>query len=149
MFIPIEVDKMKKILTYLVLITILIGTLYAVKILFLPEYENALYGDRLEGIAKVKETNVLEVINLLNAEESIKEAKSRIQGKIINIDVKLTAEADINDSKKKIEDQIITLTQEVQDYYDVQVFVTKDIEDAKVYVIGYKNKLTTSIVWTN
>ena len=140
---------MKKILTYLVLITMFLGLLYVVRLFFMPEYEKALYGNRLEGIESVENTNVSALVESLLGSEITTKVDSRIQGKIININVLLSETSDLKAFKTKLNEDLNLLTDEVKAYYDIQVFVTKELEESKDYSIGYKNKLTASVVWTD
>ena len=133
----------------LIVIVISIGIgIYYVKKTFLSSETGAIYGNRTEGIEKVKITKerkdkVKEVL-----QESVKESSVRIQGRIVYIRYTLNDDKSLDDAKNLGNTVIEQFTDEEKAYYDFQIIVEKDTETKQFPIIGYKHYTKTAITWT-
>lgn len=110
----------------------------------------AIYGDRLEGIEEV----ALSKSKKEDIESGIKEvgnnksAKVTIRGKIINVVITINDDT-TRDSAKGLADKVLEkLSEEEKKFYDIQVFIKKDVEDAQLPIIGYHHHKKTGFSWT-
>ena len=115
-----------------------------------PVDENAVYGNRLDGIDNVLITDdkVNEVVNFIKEDNSISDASIHIKGKIINIIIKVSKkENTIDKMKEKSKDIIEKFSKDEIDFYDFQFFIKN--EDGNYNLIGYKNKNNEGISWSS
>ncbi len=110
----------------------------------------AIYGDRLDGIEEVKisKTKKEEIANSIKEVGNNKNVKVTIQGKIIN--VMITINDDVTrDSAKGLADKVLEkLSEDEKRFYDIQVFIKKDVEDAQLPIIGYHHPKKNGFSWT-
>lgn len=141
--------KKYKVYIYIVLFLIILVTVFLlVKNFLYPDDMISIYGSRLEGIEKVKITNYRknEIKGIFLEEELVESIDIDVKGKIINIIIKGKEKYTIEEAKKKITEGIKSLKKEEIEFYDVQFFVTN--ENIKYTLIGYKNKNSEKISWT-
>lgn len=115
--------------------------------LFLVDNSKDSYGDRLDGIEKVKinQNTISKIENSLKEKDGVESAKYRLQGRLIYIDI-VVGDIEI-DKAKEISNVILEcLSDKEKAYYDIQVIITS--KDKEGYPItGYKHKTSESIVW--
>ena len=135
----------------LILFVIFCGFVFVTMKAYLdPEDEYAVYGNRLEGIEKVQITDKKEkeVIDFIKEDENVTDASISIQGKIINIIIKLK---DKKNTVEKMEEKgaeiIKKFSEEEVKFYDFQFFIKN--EEANYNLMGYKNKKNDEISWVN
>lgn len=121
---------------------VLLGLGFMVYNLFFSGAGKPIYGNRLDGIEKVKVTDkqFKDIDEVLEKNKNITEIDHNIKGKIINFFITVkekTPEADA----KTIPDAILKEFKEEQvKFYDFQVFITCLDEEDKAYpIIGYKS----------
>ena len=123
---------------------------FTVKILFFPDEAKAIYGDRLDGIEEVEITSKEQddIISNLEAKDEVKEASCDIKGRIINVII--TVNDDVNlDTAKALNSEILgVLDDDQKGYYDIQIFIKKDNDDASFPIIGYKHQNKDGFTWT-
>lgn len=113
-----------------------------------PEDASLVYGNRLNGIENVKITDEREkeVIDFIKEDENITDASISIQGKIINIIIKVK---DKKNTIEKMEEKGIEIIKKFSEeeikFYDFQFFIKN--EEANYNLIGYKNKKNEEISW--
>src|SRR5574344_2452338 len=98
----------KIVLAIIILFIIIIVVAVVFKNILFSGTSNALYGNRLDGINKVKVTNSekKDVINNLKGDSAVKNVSCSTQGKIINII--LTVNDDIgSDTAKTLADKVL------------------------------------------
>lgn len=135
----------------LVLFVVFCGFVFVTMKAYLdPEDELAVYGNRLDGIEKVEITDKKEkeVIEFIKEDENITDASIRIQGKIINIIIKVK---DKKNTIEKMEEKgtkiIEKFSEEEIKFYDFQFFIKN--EESNYNLMGYKNKKSEEISWVN
>lgn len=163
-----KVRKLKKIKIGYVLAGIII-LFFAIMIikLVLPSGTSK-YGDRLDGIEKIKfgddEKNA--IINNLKAHDGVTEAKIDVEGKIIYVIYNVSKEKTVDEARNIGNDSLELVTDEVKNFYDMNYIVTKNDEEGTTVVetnpddgttteivkkefpiMGYKNKKSARIVW--
>lgn len=108
----------------------------------MPSAGKPVYGNRLEGIEEVEitENKKEKIIKSLEEKSFVTHANVKLNGKIINVIVKVkdgtkpaTARA-LNTTVTK------NLNEKELSFYDIQLFLTNENENAKNYpIIGYKS----------
>ena len=136
----------------LVLVFILLLCLgVKVKEILMPDDQKEAYGGRLNEIDehKIEESLYVKIKNEIESNEKISLLTHRVQGKIINFIVTVSDEMSLEDAKK-IGDSIISYFSEDDiGYYTFQIYVKKTNEKLDNFpIIGAKNPLTGSIIWT-
>ena len=109
------------------------------------------YGTRLDGIEEVAiNKNVSsEIKSLYNDTGKVEKVKTDLKGKIYNILVYVNDGVDLNEFVD-FSNEVLTKFDEKQlKYYDLQFFIISTSEENKKTIVGYKNKDSESISWTN
>ena len=122
-------------------------------IMILPLYSSrsgSVYGNRLDGIKDVAiKKDVNDKIKEIFKIDSIENVKFDLKGKIFNVIVNVKEGNNVTDLMSKCDDALKQLDEKQLKYYDIQFFLTnKDGENAKT-IVGYKNKDSAGISWTN
>lgn len=116
-----------------------------------PDDENTVYGNRLDGIDKVKisDTKMKEVTTSIDENENITSSKVWVEGRIIKISIVCSDEKNTIEKLEEILDKVVTdsFSDEEKKFYDIEIFVKN--EDANYNLIGYKNKKKDTITWTS
>lgn len=117
---------------------------------FFPKEGKALYGNRLDGIEAVKITDSKkeQIENSLKEEAITKEANVSVAGKIIEVIVTVQDDTTVDLAKNLTTTVLNALTEEEKSFYDIQIFVKKDIDVNNFPIIGYKHHAKESFSWT-
>ena len=110
--------------------------------LLMPKKGEPVYGNRLEGIEKVEVTNAQtsDLIKELKNEDFVISASTHISGRIINVIVETKKGTKVSSAKSLGKIVLKSFDQEQLDFYDIQLFLNNEDQDAKGYpLIGYKN----------
>ncbi len=119
-----------------------------VKNVFFPTSgSNAIYGDRLEGIEKVK-VNTKKIVDKINENEAVKEAKVKINGKIINVLLTVDDALSLDDAKALTEPVLDSLKSKQKKFYDIEVIIDKSSDSTQFPIIGYKHHSKENFVFT-
>ena len=125
------------------------------------------YGDRLEGINKIKfgTAEKDKIVKKLKENDKVTEAKIDVQGKIVNVIFNVKKDTSKDDAKKIAGDSLGSFSDEVKNFYDIQFMISKKDEDGTkktvtnsegkteeiietVFpIMGYKNAKSKGIVW--
>ena len=108
-----------------------------------PDDKLTVYGNRLDGIDKVKITDEKknEIIKMIKEKAGIKDAKIDIQGKIINVSITASEKENTKEEMQKLCTEILLkFSSEEIKFYDFQFFIKN--EDLNYNMIGYKNKIS-------
>ena len=111
-----------------------------------PDDKLTVYGNRLDGIDKVKITDEKknEIIKMIKEKAGIKDAKIDIQGKIINVSITASEKENTKEEMQKLCTEILLkFSSEEIKFYDFQFFIKN--EDLNYNMIGYKNKISEEI----
>ena len=125
----------------------LAGQLYRI---FVPELGSIVYGNRLDGIEEVmlSDTNKANLVSTLEDNVLVKRASVNITGRIINVII--TVEDDVSVAYSRGLTSIIleTIDEDQIEFFDIQVFITKDTDDSQFPLIGYKQNIREEFAWT-
>ena len=137
----------------LVLVFILLLCLgIKVKEILMPDDKKASYGNRLdERNEHIIEKSLYDKIKFeLESKEDIDLVTYREQGKIINFIVTVNDKMDIASAKKVGESIVTYFGEDDISYYTLQIYVKKNDEKLNNFpIIGAKNPLTETIIWTH
>ncbi len=144
------IKEHKIVVVAVILLLFIIVAAFFVKQVFFSNSNNAVYGNRLDGIDEVKidSKQKKEIINNLKNDSTVKSATYELQGKIINIVITVNDDVGL-DTAKSLSNKIIEkLDKDQKKFYDIQVFIKKN-NDAKDFpIIGYKHRNKDNFVWT-
>ena len=115
-----------------------------------PDDKLTVYGNRLDGIDKVKITDEKknEIIKMIKEKAGIKDAKIDIQGKIINVSITASEKENTKEEMQKLCTEILLkYSSEEIKFYDFQFFIKN--EDLNYNMIGYKNKISEEISYSD
>ena len=108
------------------------------------------YGNRLDGISKVKiSKEVLEDYSTeLEKKDEVVKAKYRIQGKIVYMDITFTEKTSLKDAKKIAEDAISKFDEDEIEFYDFSLVINQDSDKDDAWnCIGSKNNKDSGVSW--
>ena len=109
----------------------------------MPSNSAEKYGNRLEGIEKVKftESDLNSIANSLEENDMVNSASVRVNGKIINIIVEVKEGTKATNAATSLsKESVKNFDKEELAFYDIQLFITNEDKEAKGYpLIGYKN----------
>jgi len=122
-----------------------------VKEILMPDDQKASYGNRLDELDEhaIEESLYIKIKAELESQNNVSNVSYRLQGKIINFIITVTDSTNINDAKKIGSKVMEYFNDEQILYYTFQIYVKK--EDASLNnfpIIGTKNPLTSTIIWT-
>ena len=137
------------VITFIICVIFVI-IVFAVKLTFLPDEAKAIYGDRLEGIEKVEITSKEQdkIISKLEEKAEVKKAEVDIKGRILNVIITVNDDVELDVAKALTGTITDTLEKDQTSYYDIQVFVKKDNDDARYPIIGYKHQDKDTFSWS-
>lgn len=146
------VKKHKGLIIFLIIFVILGVLLFQfARSILMVENEGTLYGNRLEGIEKVKlnEDTLDKIVSDMKKNEQVKSAKHRLEGRLLNFSLNVkggTSQEAIISLVGSIKE---ALTEKEQAFYDIQVIVTcSEEKESELYpMIGYKHKTSSDFVW--
>ena len=110
--------------------------------MIMPSSGEPIYGNRLDGIEEVEVTKDEEdeLIKALEEKKYVNSASIHISGRIINVLVEVKEDTKTASSRALNTTITKVLEDDQKDFYDIQLFVTNEKEDAKGYpIIGYKS----------
>ena len=137
------------VITFIICVIFVI-IVFAVKLTFFPDEAKAIYGDRLEGIEEVEITSKEQdnIISKLEEKAEVKKAEVDIKGRILNVIITVNDDVELDAAKALTGTITDTLEEEQTSYYDIQVFVKKDNDDARYPIIGYKHQDKDTFSWS-
>lgn len=137
------------VITFIICVIFVI-IVFAVKLTFFPDEAKAIYGDRLDGIEEVEITSKEQdnIISKLEEKAEVKKAEVDIKGRIINTIITVNDDVEVNSAKALTTTITDTLEEDQRSYYDIQVFIKKDNDDARYPIIGYKHQDKDSFSWS-
>ena len=137
------------VITFIICVIFVI-IVFAVKLTFFPDEAKAIYGDRLQGIEEVEITSKEQdnIISKLEEKAEVKKAEVDIKGRILNVIITVNDDVELDAAKALTGTITDTLEKEQTSYYDIQVFVKKDNDDARYPIIGYKHQDKDTFSWS-
>lgn len=108
----------------------------------------AVYGNRLDGIEKVKITEEQEK-NIKDAlKETTKSVSVRVAGKLVNIIIVTNEGITLDIAKNMGNISLEKFSDEQKQFYDFQFLIDNDENKDQFPIIGYKQHSRTEINWT-
>ena len=145
------IKEHKKMVIAIGLLIILIILIFIVFKLFMVDGSKSSYGDRLDGMSKVKisEETISKLENELEKKEEVSKATYRRQGRLIYVDMIVENGVNVDISKEIANTILDYFDDKEKKYYDIQIIINeKDSSKESAYpIIGYKHKTAESIVW--
>lgn len=132
-------------------ILVLLFLIFFIVVFIAPLFSNDKYGDRLEGIEdhEVTDDMVNTVTEALEENEGVTNVSYHNEGRILNFIVTIEADVELDSAKSYAEDITDNLSDDIKDYYDIEVFFTTE-EDSDIYpTIGYHHKGAEEFSWSN
>ena len=109
------------------------------------------YGNRLDSIKNIKISSKEKdaIKENVEKEEKASNVSINIQGKILNVIYVISDDASKDDAKNISNKILESLSDEIKNSYDIQVFVKKKNpgDSTDFPMIGYKNTKNKSFVW--
>ena len=120
--------------------------------IILSQNSGELYGNRLNGIetVSINDKRLTELKNKIKEDEKVTKVSTRLQGKIIYINIYIK-EGKATDAKNIAVKSLEIFTEDEIAFYDIAYSFIKegDVEDNTFPIMGYKKSDNTIISWTN
>ena len=141
-------ENLKLIVVLLVFIVLAFGFFIAYNAIFVNNQSK--YGDRLDGIENVKITDKIkkEIVDNVGSLQITKSVSVNVSGKTINVLAKVNDDIDVGKAKEIDGKVIEKLSEEAKKFYDIQILISKDTDDAKFPIVGYRHHSKDYISWT-
>lgn len=130
-----------------IFILVLIGFFILKSVLF-PSEAKAIYGNRLEGIEKVKITDATKKKITDKLADKTSKAEVRVAGKLIYIDMTVVGDVDVNTAKALATSTLDEFSDAEKSFYDIQAIISSDTNTTQFPIIGYKHHSKTAFNWT-
>ena len=136
------------VITFIICVIFVI-LVFAVKLTFFPNEATAIYGDRLDGIEEVEITEKEQdnIVKALEEKDEVSEASCDIQGRILNVLITVNDDVELSSAKALTSSITDNLEEDQTTYYDIQVFISKDNDDSRFPIIGYKHQNKDEFSW--
>ena len=133
-----------------IICVIFVILVFALKLTFFPNEGTAIYGDRLDGIEKVEitDSDQKNIIKSLEEKDEVKNADTDIKGRTLSVLITVNDDVELDSSKALTSSVIDNLKKDQTGYYDIQIFISKDNDDTRYPIIGYKHKDKDEFSWT-
>ncbi len=140
----------KKTFIAIAIFLVIVILLIPVKIIFFGSKGNVIYGNRLEGIEKVRINNTtFDKLKTTLKESGVEDVTSRTSGRTVEIIIKVSDDTGLDAAKNYGNKALEAFSKDQLDYYDYQIFVKKGNEEIKDFpIIGYKHHTKDSLRWT-
>ena len=141
----------------LVLLMILIACLIAISVVVVTYFvgsSSSKYGDRLDGIKShpFKDSEQSDIIGKYKDDETIKDAKIRISGKVIYVTINFTSNITLVEAESKVLASLEYFSEDIKSFYDIEFMIESEAteESEGFQIIGSHNVSGTGgIVWNN
>lgn len=145
-----EFIKKNKILVSLLVIAIVFFAAIMIIIFSNLSIGNNEYGNRLDNIEKypISDEVINEIKTDISSYEKVTSVSYNLEGKLANFILTVDDSLEEETAKNYANKILDNLSDDVKNYYDIQVLVDSDNEESEVYpIIGYKHKTTDMFVW--
>ena len=141
-------ENLKLIVVLLVFIVLAFGFFIAYNAIFVNNQSK--YGDRLDGIENVKITKKIkkEIVDNVGSLQITKSVSVNVSGKTINVLAKVNDDIEVGKAKEIDGKVMEKLSDEAKKFYDIQILISKDTDDAKFPIVGYRHHSKDYISWT-
>lgn len=127
----------------LILMVVLFLTVYS---MFNPSNSKDIYGSRLDGEVTVSDSDVETVKSKLNESGIINSITYNKNVRIIKFIINVKDDTKVEDAQKVCNTILETFSKEILEYYDVEVYVTSNLDSYPI--IGYSSKNADTFTWT-
>ena len=133
-----------------IICVIFVVLVFVIKLTFFPNEASAIYGDRLDGIEDVEITNNKQktIEKALEERDEVKNASCDIEGRILNVIITVIDDVELDAAKGLTSSITDNLEDDQKSFYDIQVFISKDNDDTRFPIIGYKHQNKDGFSWT-
>ena len=133
-----------------IICVIFVVLVFVIKLTFFPNEASAIYGDRLDGIEDVEITNNKQktIEKALEERDEVKNASCDIGGRILNVIITVNDDVELDAAKGLTSSITDNLEDDQKSFYDIQVFISKDNDDTRFPIIGYKHQNKDGFSWT-
>ena len=133
-----------------IICVIFVVFVFVIKLTFFPNEAKAIYGDRLDGIEEVEITKSeqSDIKKALEGRDEVKDASCDIQGRILNVIITVNDDVELDSAKGLTSSITDNLEDDQKSFYDIQVFISKDNDDSRFPIIGYKHQNKDGFSWT-
>lgn len=117
-----------------------------------PDGSKSEYGNRLDGIDKVRisDDKLKKLETELEGRDFVKSADAYITGRIINVMIDVNDGTDVATAKALTEVVKSNFSEDELAFYDTQVYLTNEGNSESSYpYIGYKHRTESDFFWTN
>lgn len=118
---------------------------------FTDNTSTPIYGNRLDGINKVKleKKDLKEAEKIVVADGAVIKAKVRLEGKTIYVDAVVTKETNTDSARQAVSNVITSFDEKEVKFYDFELFIeNEDAENQSFPIIGHKKSSRDSFSWT-
>ena len=133
-----------------IICVIFVVLVFVIKLTFFFFFSSAIYGDRLDGIEDVEITNNKQktIEKALEERDEVKNASCDIEGRILNVIITVIDDVELDAAKGLTSSITDNLEDDQKSFYDIQVFISKDNDDTRFPIIGYKHQNKDGFSWT-
>ena len=133
-----------------IICVIFVVLVFVIKLTFFPNEASAIYGDRLDGIEDVEITNNKQktIEKALEERDEVKNTSCDIEGRILNVIINVNDDVELDAAKGLTSSITDNLEDDQKSFYDIQVFISKDNDDTRFPIIGYKHQNKDGFSWT-
>lgn len=142
------IKKHKVAIVGIVILLIFVILLLILKSIFFPNENKAIYGSRINGRKNVEISDSTKNKIKSDLSEMTSEAKVRVAGRTVEVLYKVNNDVSRDDAKALGNKVLEELSDKEKNYYDVQIFVENDGNEAQFPIIGYKHHTKKDLVWT-
>ena len=142
------INKNKNIIVAVLILVAVVAAIFIVKQTVMFDESKAIYGDRTDGIKKVKVTDEQKEAVKTALNDQANSVEVRVEGRIINIIVEAKPEVDLAAAKAMGDTALGTFTDEQKAYFDIQALITNPANTDQFPIIGYKHKTKGAYTWT-
>ena len=141
-------NHIRLIIVLVIFIGLVFGCFIAYNTIFVNNQSK--YGSRLDGIDEVKidDNKKKEIKENIESLQITKSISIRLSGKTINVMITVNDDIGLDKAKETAGKILEKLSDEEKKFYDVQIFVSKDTDDAKYPILGYKHHSKDYVNWT-
>ena len=142
------IKKNKSTIVGILVFILALAGIFAIKSVMSSGEEKAIYGTRLKGrdSIKITDSRKKEVENkLANDTEKVEVS---VAGRIINILITAKEGTSLEDAKKLGDKAVEVFSSAEKKYYDIQIFITNEKNEAQFPIIGYRHHTKETITWT-
>ena len=146
----IKRHKFKLILLFIFVVVFIVALIVLMNLLY-PDSRKNVYSNRLEGIEnlKIKSKVLTEIKDKVNASEFVLEVDDLLTGRLVKFTIYVKADTNKEEAKKLVTNITETLSEEIQEFYDIQVMINEDKEESTSYpIFAYKHKTSKDFIWT-